>query len=401
MKSINQINAVQNKIVLKSGKDQSVRRFHPWIFSGAIKKIYGNPVNGDIVEVYDNKDQFLALGHYQTGTIAVRILSFENVIPDRDFFYKKISSAVEYRKKLGLFNNTETNVFRLIYAEGDYLSGLIADYYNRMVVIQMHSAGMYKIRDEIAKIIAEILEDNVVAIYDRSDATLPEWLEVKNGNGFLKGDAKEIIVSENGYKFIVDWKTGQKTGFFIDQRENRALVQRYSDTMEVLNLFGYTGGFSVYAMKNARKVDTVDSSSAALKLADENIRLNYGDDNRHSSYQADAFEFLKECKGKYDLIILDPPAFAKHNDALPNALLGYKRLNMRAIEAIRTGGIIFTFSCSQVVSRENFRKSIFAAAANTGRKVRILHNLGQPADHPVNIFHPESEYLKGFVLYVE
>jgi len=392
---------IKIRIVLKSGKDQSVRRFHPWIFSGAIKKIYGNPVNGDLVEVYDNKDEFLALGHYQSGSIAVRILSFEKTEPGRNFFFSKILSAVDYRKKLGFFSEPGTNVFRLVHAEGDNLPGLIADYYNRLVVFQMHSAGMYRLRKEIAGIIMEILGDKVAAVYDRSEATLPEWLEIKGGDGFLAGEAGEIIVQENGYRFIVDWKSGQKTGFFIDQRENRSLVQKYSEGRQVLNLFGYTGGFSVYAMKNATLVHTVDSSAPALKLADENIRMNYGDKARHESYQADAFEFLRDSTGKYDLIILDPPAFAKHNDALHNALQGYKRLNMRAIEAIRPGGILFTFSCSQVVSRENFRKSVFAAAANTGRKIRILHHLSQPPDHPVNIYHPESEYLKGLVLYVE
>jgi len=389
------------RIVLKSGKDQSVRRYHPWIFSGAIKKIYGTPAEGDIVEVYDNKGEFLATGHYQPGSIAVRILSFEKVIPDRDFFRKMIYSAVEYRKQLGFLSDPSTNVFRLIHAEGDNLPGLIADYYNGVVVLQMHSTGMYRIRNEIAEIISEILSEHVQAVYDKSEATISFKSDIKPENGFISGRAEPSIVLENGYKFYVDWITGQKTGFFIDQRENRKLVQHYSCNRDVLNLFGYTGSFSVYAMKNARSVDTVDSSGPALKIADENIRLNYGEDSRHHSYEADAFEFLAGCRDRYDLMIIDPPAFAKHNDVLANALQGYKRLNIKAIENIRPGGIIFTFSCSQVVSKENFRKSVFAAAANTGRKVRILHQLGQPADHPVNIYHPESEYLKGLVLYVE
>jgi len=389
------------KIILKSGKDQSVRRYHPWIFSGAIKKIYGTPAEGDIVEVYDNKGEFLATGHYQNGSIAVRILSFERVTLDNDFLKRVISSAIEYRRQLGFFSDDSTNVFRLINAEGDNLPGLIADYYNGVVVLQMHSAGMYRIRNEIAEIICEILSEKVMAVYDKSEATLPYKSGINPENGFIKGTAKPMIVNENGYKFFVDWISGQKTGFFIDQRENRKLLQRYSGNRDVLNLFGYTGSFSVYAMKNARNVDTVDSSGSALKVADENIRLNYGDDSRHHSYESDAFEFLAGCRGRYDLMIIDPPAFAKHNDVLANALQGYKRLNMKAIENIRSGGIIFTFSCSQVVTKENFRKSVFAAAANTGRKVRILHQLGQPSDHPVNIYHPESEYLKGLVLYVE
>jgi len=400
------ITSIQNntesmRIVLKSGKEQSVRRYHPWIFSGAIKKIYGDPTEGDIVEVYDNKGEFLALGHYQLGSIAVRILSFEKTVPDKEFFRGMIAAAIDYRKKLGFFDSEVTNVFRLIHAEGDNLPGLIADYYNGVVVLQMHSAGMYRIRKEIAGIIAEIIGDKVTAVYDKSESTISYKSGIKVENEFLVGKSQPVIVTENGYRFFVDWTTGQKTGFFIDQRENRKLVQLYSSGRDLLNLFGYTGSFSVYAMKNARMVHTVDSSGVAIRLADENIKLNYGDDGRHKSFQADAFEFLAESRNKYDMIILDPPAFAKHNDVLSNALQGYKRLNLKAIENIRPGGIIFTFSCSQVVSKENFRKSVFAAAASTGRKVRILHQLGQPSDHPVNIYHPESEYLKGLVLYVE
>jgi len=395
---------IDKKIILKSGKDQSVRRYHPWIFSGAIKKIYGNPAEGDIVEVYDNKEEFLAVGHYQPASIAVRILSFEKIVPDRDFFCKIISAAVEYRLKLGLLNSENTNVFRLIHAEGDNLPGLIADYYNGVVVIQMHSAGMYGIRKMIAEILTEVLDKHdkkVKAIYDKSEATVPYKSGIHPVNEFITGESDPVIVTENGYKFRVDFITGQKTGFFIDQRENRKLVQEYSSRRYVLNLFGYTGSFSVYAMKNAALVHTVDSSGPAIALADENVRLNYGTDSRHTSYQADAFDFLASSENKYDLIILDPPAFAKHNDVLSNALQGYKRLNMKAIENIKPGGIIFTFSCSQVVTKENFRKSVFVSAANTGRKVKIISQPGQSPDHPVNIYHPESEYLKGLVLYIE
>lgn len=389
------------KIVLKSGKDQCVRRYHPWIFSGAIKKIYGTPAEGDIVSVFNNKNEFLAIGHYQPGSIAVRILSFEETEPDIEFFRGRIKRAIEFRRSIGLIDNQSVNVFRLVHAEGDNLSGLIADFYNGVVVIQMHSVGMYRIRKEIAGIVSELMGDSVIAIYDKSESTIPFMSGITAKNEFIFGDSGAVVVTENGFKFKIDWTTGQKTGFFIDQRENRKLLSDYTKGRSVLNMFGYTGGFSVYAMKDAQLVHSVDSSASAAELADENVRLNFGNDERHRSFQADAFEFLGDIKDKYDLIILDPPAFAKHNNALSNALQGYKRLNIKAIEQIRPGGIIFTFSCSQVVTRENFRKSVFAAAANTGRKVRILHQMSQPPDHPINIYHPEGEYLKGLVLYVE
>jgi 23S rRNA (cytosine1962-C5)-methyltransferase len=389
------------KIILKSGKEQSVRRYHPWIFSGAIKKMSGNPGEGDIVKVYDNKDTFLAVGHYQPSSIAVRILSFDQVEPDADFFRDKIRKAIKYRESLGIIGNRDLNVFRLIHAEGDGLPGLIIDVYNGVAVMQMHSVGFYRIRKQIAEIVADLLKDRITAVYDKSEATIPHMSDVNGVNEFLYGESGPVIVNEYGYKFKIDWTTGQKTGFFIDQRENRKLIESFSAGKNVLNMFGYTGGFSVYAMKNAALVHTVDSSAQAIALADENISLNFGNDQRHKSYQTDAFNYLQDIKDKYDLIILDPPAFAKHNDVLANALQGYKRLNMKAIEQIKPGGVIFTFSCSQVVTKENFRKSVFAAAANTGRNVRIIHQLTQPADHPVNIYHPESEYLKGLVIYVE
>lgn len=392
---------METKIVLKSGKEQSVKRLHPWIFSGAIKKMYGEPSEGDIVRVFDNKDNFLAVGHYQPGSIAVRILSFSDVEPDISFFRQAVSRAYEFRKAAGLTGNSSLNVFRLIHAEGDGLPGLIADYYNGVVVMQMHSVGMYRIRKELAGIIQEIPGLEVKAVYDKSGSTIPFMSGIKPENEFLYGDSVPVIVTEYGFRFKIDWFGGQKTGFFIDQRDNRRLLGEYAKDRSVLNMFGYTGGFSVYAMKDARLVDSVDSSAQAVELADENVKLNFGDDPRHTSIKADAFEFLNDIRDKYDLIILDPPAFAKHNNVLANALQGYKRLNMKAIEMIRPGGIIFTFSCSQVVNRENFRKSVFAAAANTGRSVRILHQMSQPPDHPVNIYHPESEYLKGLVLYVE
>ncbi len=389
------------KIVLKSGKDQSVRRYHPWIFSGAIKKIYGNPAEGDIVEVYDNKDSFLAVGHYQPSSIAVRILSFEQVTPDIGFFRDIIKRAINYRKSVGIIDNPQINVFRLVNAEGDGLPGLIIDFYNGVAVIQMHSIGFYRIRREIATILTELMKDQIIAVYDKSEVTIPHMSDITGVNEFLYGNSGPVIVTENGYKFKIDWSTGQKTGFFIDQRENRKLLEEFTEGRNVLNMFGYTGAFSVYAMKNAALVHTVDSSFPAIELANENIKLNYGMDTRHESFQVDAFDYLNHIKDQYDLIILDPPAFAKHNNVLANALQGYKRLNMKAITQIKPGGIIFTFSCSQVVTKENFRKSVFAAAANTGRKVRIIHQLSQPPDHPVNIYHPESEYLKGLVLHVE
>jgi 23S rRNA (cytosine1962-C5)-methyltransferase len=391
----------KTKIILKSGKEQSVQRYHPWIFSGAIKKIYGNPAEGDIVDVYDNNDNFIATGHYQPGSIAVRILSFSEVEPDIDFYWVRIKSALKYRESLGLTANPQTNVFRLVHAEGDNLPGLIIDYYNGVAVMQMHSVGMYRMRKEFTGILKELLEDKLIAVYDKSEGTIPYMSGISAANEFLYGNSDPVTVMENGFQFRVDCISGQKTGFFIDQRENRKLLGEYAEGKSVLNMFGYTGAFSVYAMKNAVLVHTVDSSSAAIGLANENVRLNYGGDSRHKSFNADAFEFLKDINNKYDLIILDPPAFAKHNNILANALQGYKRLNMRAIEQIKPGGIIFTFSCSQVVTRENFKKSVFAAAANTGRKVKILHQMSQSPDHPVNIYHPESEYLKGLVLYIE
>ena len=389
------------KIILKSGKDQSPRRYHPWIFSGAIKKIIGYPLEGDIVDVFDNKDNLLANGHYQPGSIAVRILSFNGTEPDTGFFRKRIKRALDYRASTGLTGDQSTNVYRLVHAEGDNLPGLIIDFYNGVAVMQMHSVGMYRLRNEFAQILKELLGERITAIYDKSETTIPHMSGVAGVNEFLYGSSGPVIVSENGFKFRIDFTAGQKTGFFIDQRDNRRLLGEFTAGKNVLNMFGYTGGFSVYAMKNASLVDTVDSSAYATDLAAENIRLNFGDDGRHRSIQADAFDFLNDINDKYDLIILDPPAFAKHNNVLANALQGYKRLNIKAIEQIKPGGIIFTFSCSQVVTRENFRKSVFAAAANTGRNVKILYQMSQPPDHPVNIYHPESEYLKGLVLYVE
>lgn len=390
------------KIILKSGKDQSMLRFHPWVFSGAIKKIKGLVSDGDLVEVFDNKDTFLGIGHYQIGSIAVRILSFEQQNIDDKFWQKQIAKAIELRKNLGYFNNKETNTFRLIHAEGDMLPGLIVDYYNGNVVMQLHSVGMYKSIKIITETIISELGDKIVSLYNKSSKTLPFKAKIDIKNGYLFGELKNNIVTENGYKFKIDWVDGQKTGFFIDQRENRQLIKKYSKNKDVLNVFGYTGGFSVYALGGgAKMVHSVDSSAKAIDITNENINLNFGETKNHEAFAVDAFEFLNDIKDKYDVIVLDPPAFAKHHNVLHKALQGYKKINTRAFEQIKHGGILFTFSCSQVVSKDNFRNIVFTAAAISKRKVRILHQLHQPTDHPINIYHPESEYLKGFVLYVE
>ncbi len=390
------------KIVLKSGKDQALKRFHPWVFSGAIKKMYGTPTEGDLVQVFSNQDEFLGIGHYQKSSITVRIVSFVDIVPDYDFWKSKIESAWAYRKKMGYADNAETNVFRLIHAEGDGMPGLIVDFYNGTAVVQMHSIGMYLIREELVKAMKEVMGDMLKAVYNKSEKKLPFDSHVKAEDGYLLGENPENEVLEYGLKFKVDWVKGQKTGFFIDQRENRKLVEEYSQGRDVLNMFCYTGGFSFYAMKGgAKTVHSVDASAKAIDLTDENVELNFPGDERHKSTIADGFEYLKDIQDKYDLIVLDPPAFAKHRNTLPQALKGYKRINTRAFEQIRKGGIVFTYSCSQVVSKEKFREAVFSAAAISGRNVRILHQMSQPTDHPVNIYHPESEYLKGLVLYVE
>lgn len=389
-------------VVLKSGKEQSIKRFHPWIFSGAIKQIKGKVAEGDIVTVFSNEGEFLCIGHYQIGTIAVRIISFENKAVNNDFWRKKLQNAFDVRKSLGLTDNNETNAYRLVHGEGDGMPGLIIDFYNGTAVMQMHSVGMYLIRHQIAEILKEVLGERLIAVYDKSSKTLPSKADLRPVDGLLVGESIPSIVSEYGNKYKVDWEEGQKTGFFIDQRENRYLLQQFSEGRDVLNMFCYTGGFSFFAMRGgARLVHSVDSSAKAIELTNENVEINFPGDKRHEAFIADAFEFMKDIKDKYDLIILDPPAFAKHRDALGQALQGYKRLNAQAFRQIRSGGIVFTFSCSQVVSKEKFREAVFSGAAIAGRSVRILHQLTQPADHPINIYHPEGEYLKGLVLYVE
>jgi len=392
----------RTKIVLKSGKDQSVRRFHPWIFSGAIKKMYGEPAEGDLVDVFSNHDEFLGTGHYQKSSIAIRILTFEPLEVNEAFWTGKIKKALDYRKSMGLEVNENTNVYRLVHAEGDELPGFIADYYNGVLVFQMHSLGMYKNRQLFASIFEQLLEAPLDAVYVKCASTLPNAFKDVVEDEFIKGHCETVDVIENGCRFKVNVKEGQKTGFFIDQRNNRALLSEYAVNRNVLNMFGYTGGFSIYGLKaGAKKVVTVDSSKKAIDLTNEHVALNGEAYNeRHEGLGMDAFEYMQSMDNNFDCIVLDPPAFAKHQNVLPNALQGYKRLNQRALEKIAPNGILFTFSCSQAVSKENFRKSVFAAAANAGRSVKVLQEMGQPPDHPVNIYHPESEYLKGLVLFV-
>lgn len=391
-----------NSILLKSGKEKSVFRYHPWIFSGAIAKTEGTLQEGDIVKVYSADRQFLAVGHYQIGSIAVRILSFEDTAIDHNFWKTRIAEAYRMRRSLGLTDSQTNNVYRLIHGEGDNLPGLVVDIYANVAVTQFHSVGMYLERENIAKAIVEVLGDQITAIYDKSESTLPFKAAIEPKNGYLYGQAKSFIALENGLKFNVDWLEGQKTGFFIDQRENRSLLEKYARDKSVLNMFCYTGGFSFYAMRGgAYSVHSVDVSARAIELAKQNVELNFPGDLRHEAFAEEAFRFLEHSYDKYDLIILDPPAFAKHQNVLNNAIQGYKKLNRKGIEVIKPGGIIFTFSCSQVMTKELFRQTVFTAAANTGRKVSILHQLTQPADHPINIYHPEGEYLKGLVLYVE
>ena len=391
------------KVYLKPGKEESLKRFHPWVFSGAIARIEGEPEEGEIVDVFTSKKEFIACGHYQVGSIAVRVLTFTQQEIDRDFWRQKLQVAKDLRVALGLIGNTENNTYRLVHGEGDNLPGLIIDVYDHTAVVQAHSAGMHVFRMEIAEALSEVMGDIVQNIYYKSETTLPFKADLlARENGFIKGGSPENVAMENGLKFHVDWLKGQKTGFFVDQRENRHLLERYSKGRNVLNMFCYTGGFSFYAMRGgANLVHSVDSSAKAIDLTNENVQLNFPGDPRHQAFAEDAFKYLDRMGDQYDLIILDPPAFAKHRDAVRNALRGYTKLNAKAFEKIRPGGILFTFSCSQVVNKDNFRNAVFTAAAQSGRSVRILHQLTQPGDHPVNIYHPEGEYLKGLVLYVE
>ena len=393
------------EIRLKRGKEESLKRFHPWVFSGAILKIDEGVSEGDVVRVLANSGDFIAVGHYQEGSIAVRVLSFSDVRIDHDFWHSRLSSALKMRQAIGIADNPDNNTYRLVHGEGDNLPGLIIDVYDQTAVMQAHSIGMHLCRKEIAHALVDVMESRISHIYYKSETTLP-FMTADDMNGFLVGGSEDNIATENGLKFRVDWLKGQKTGFFVDQRENRSLLEKFSKGKRVLNMFCYTGGFSFYAMRGgAELVHSVDSSAKAIELTKQNVELNFPGDARHEAYCEDAFKFLEGIgSGKtatYDLIILDPPAFAKHRGALHNALKGYTRLNQKAFEKIEKGGILFTFSCSQVVTKDHFRNAVFTAAALAKRKVRILHQLHQPADHPINIYHPEGEYLKGLVLYVE
>ena len=373
-------------------------RFHPWIFSGAIHHADEGIQEGETVRVVDSQGNFIAIGHYQMGSIAVRVLSFRDVAIDEAFWNARLSSALQMRKVIGLVGSPDNDTYRLVHGEGDHLPGLIIDVYGRTAVMQAHSIGMHLCRKTIAEQLAVVMKDHIDNVYYKSETTLP-FMEPENG--FLIGGSDENIGIENGLRFRVDWLRGQKTGFFVDQRENRSLLEHYAKGRKVLNMFCYTGGFSVYAMRGgATLVHSVDSSAKAIELTRSNVALNFPDDKRHEAFCEDAFKYLDTIDA-YDLIILDPPAFAKHRGALHNALKGYTRLNQKAFEKIPSGGILFTFSCSQVVTKDHFRNAVFTAAALAKRKVRILHQMHQPADHPINIYHPEGEYLKGLVLYVE
>lgn len=398
-------------IQLKKGKEESLRRFHPWVFSGAIQHIDNGIGEGDIVRVMTNSGEFIAVGHYQIGSIAVRVLSFKEEEIGSEYWEERLASALAMRQSIGIADNPENNTYRLVHGEGDGLPGLIVDCYGKTAVLQAHSVGMHYCRKEIAEALKCVMDSRIENIYYKSETTLPFKADIGQNeaeeadglkNGFLYGGSDENTAIENGLKFHVDWLRGQKTGFFIDQRENRALLERYSKGKSVLNMFCYTGGFSFYAMRGgATAVHSVDSSAKAIELTNANVELNFPGDSRHKAFCEDAFKFLEHEGEKYDIIVLDPPAFAKHRAALRNALKGYTRLNVKAFEHIKKGGILFTFSCSQVVTKDNFRNAVFTAAAQAGRSVRILHQLHQPADHPINIYHPEGEYLKGLVLYVE
>jgi len=391
-----------DKIFLKPDREESLRRFHPWIFSGAVKKVEGSPAEGDAIEVVSAEGRFLAIGHYQpAGSITVRILSFSQQSIDKIFWKDKLQKAFMLRQNINLAGNSKTTAYRLVHGEGDGLPGLIIDIYKHTAVIQAHTAGMYRQRELLAALLVEMYGGQLTAVYDKSEATVFANNEVVNG--YIYGQMPEnTIFTENGHRFTVDWESGQKTGFFIDQRENRHLVEQYAKDRTALNMFGYTGAFTVYALNGgAKEVHTVDASQKAIDMANHNVTLNFSNHANHQGIVSNCFDFLNEMQPVYDLMIIDPPAFAKNQHALKNALQAYKRLNTKALAAIRPGGIYFTFSCSQVITKEQFRSAIFSAAAIARRQVRVIHQLSQPADHPINIYHPEGEYLKGLVLFVD
>ena len=390
------------QIFLKRGKEESLKRFHPWIFSGAIHHMDEGIEEGETVRVITAAGEFIAVGHYQIGSIAVRVLSFEDIEINTDFWCERLQSALDVRIGVGIADSPTNNTYRLVHGEGDYLPGLVIDCYGSTAVMQAHSVGMHVCRNEICQALVQVMGDRIANVYYKSETTLPYKADLHQENGFLVGGDASNVAMENGLKFHIDWLRGQKTGFFVDQRENRSLLEQYAKGKSVLNMFCYTGGFSVYAMRgDAKQVHSVDSSAKAIELTNDNVALNFPGDARHEAFCEDAFKYPDEHDQQYDLIVLDPPAFAKHRAALRNALKGYTRLNVKGLQRIKKGGILFTFSCSQVVTKDNFRNAVFTAAAQVGRKVRILHQLHQPADHPINIYHPEGEYLKGLVLYVE
>lgn len=389
-------------IYLKRGKEESLLRFHPWVFSGAILRMDEGIEEGDFVRVLAENGGFIAVGHYQIGSISVRVLSFRDIQIDEEFWTSRLASALQMRISIGIADNPQNNTYRLVHGEGDNLPGLVIDCYGKTAVMQAHSVGIHVCRKDIANALMKVMGSRIENVFYKSETTLPFKAELGQENGFIIGGSDDNTALENGLKFHVDWLRGQKTGFFVDQRENRSLLEQYARGKRVLNMFCYTGGFSFYAMRGgAELVHSVDSSGKAIELTRANVELNFPGDTRHEAYCDDAFKFLEKAGNQYGLIILDPPAFAKHRGALHNALKGYTRLNRAALEKIQKGGILFTFSCSQVVTKDNFRNAVFTAAAQSGRKVRILHQLHQPADHPINIYHPEGEYLKGLVLYVE
>ena len=398
------------QVYLKRGKEESLLRFHPWVFSGAIQHADDGIGEGDVVRVVNSQGDFIAVGHYQMGSIAVRVLSFNDESIDEAFWERRLASALRVRQSIGLADNPQNNTYRLVHGEGDLLPGLVIDVYGQTAVMQAHSVGMHISRDAIACQLVKVMDSRIAHVYYKSETTLPGKMRADetglSDDGtlsyFIYGGSEDNIAVENGLKFYVDWLRGQKTGFFVDQRENRSMLERFAKGKRVLNMFCYTGGFSFYAMRGgAELVHSVDSSAKAIELTNRNVELNFPGDKRHQAFCEDAFRYLEQAGSQYDLIILDPPAFAKHRGALHNALKGYTRLNLKAFQKIQPGGILFTFSCSQVVTKDHFRNAVFTAAAQAGRQVRILHQLHQPADHPINIYHPEGEYLKGLVLYVE
>ena len=398
------------QVYLKRGKEESLLRFHPWVFSGAIHRLDDGISEGDVVRVVNEQGDFIAVGHYQVGSIAVRVLSFHDEPIDDSFWARRLSSALHVRQAIGVADRPDNNTYRLVHGEGDMLPGLVIDVYDRTAVMQAHSVGMHVCREAIARQLVQVMEGRISHVYYKSETTLPGKMrdgeQAADGEAslsyFIYGGSDDHTAIENGLRFYVDWLRGQKTGFFVDQRENRRLLEKFAKGKRVLNMFCYTGGFSFYAMRGgAELVHSVDSSAKAIELTNSNVELNFPGDTRHQAFCEDAFKYLEQAGDQYDLVILDPPAFAKHRGALHHALKGYTRLNMKALQKIQPGGILFTFSCSQVVTKDHFRNAVFTAAALAGRQVRILHQLHQPADHPINIYHPEGEYLKGLVLYVE